>query len=944
MRVPLPFSIQELSEPHHGLLLDAVEALADHGVAQLVERSTGCALDTSLLSWAQYGESALCRTSDDEEGLLAERVAVLERLLAPRTGTVSFRLEGLPGKRSAACRVFLDGHELLADLDSNRIVHGNDEFQAGPLLAHLVVEARRYATASDRREALSRLARIARATRALQDTSAGRLTFDLPSTIAKHEAIRAVAVRFAVKDIEPAGWVGIRSEVTDELGEKTVVSSRTLDSSGAFLESASGRLIELSQTQAAALRQMKSHVATRASTLARNHALERPETLLSPEARDETMEFAGYSERVLGFAPVAANELLPSRVDYGVRWYDEDDQAAASLYLVITATSADGETSSLPIESRVEAEKILDSCEQATRTGNQPVFVGGTAIESPANFAPVLREAIAKRDEEERRALEPREGAERHTARAAQLADAASVLLEEPDVEYEPDWHALEAMVAPSVKLKAHQRDGIRWLWSRYSHAARAAARGGTGALLADDMGLGKTLQLACLLALASRSVTPARRPSLIVAPKILLKTWEDECLKFFRPRTLSPKRFASSDLAPGRGALVDTDGRIRSRAIAEHELWITNYETLQAYGERLALIDWDIVVLDEAQAIKNPMTAVSRNVRALKRTFAVAATGTPIENRLTDLFPLADFAVEGVLAKNLKDFEARYPADAESSPTELRKALRVGHGSAAALLRREKSDIAAELSRKLEHVVLSEMTQQQRKLESELVRAASGTSHGQLRLIGELQKLYQHPRLLAQAGDDRAPVETLSHESPKLAWLRTFLRERRTSGDKVLIFALWRRMQDIIRSMLEADFPREMRQRNVTINGEPASVARAQQRIDTFSATEGFDVLILSPKVAGTGLTITAANHVVHYGRWWNPAREDQATDRAYRIGQKRDVHVHIPIVHHPGDARAGFDVALHELVGRKRELAADFLSPAGGDATAREIASLIA
>ncbi len=943
MRVPLPFSIQELSEPQHGLLLDAVESLEDGRVAQLVESPVGCALETKLPSWARFGETALSRPDDAEDGLLAERVHALERVLAPATGNVSFRLEGLPGKRSAACRVFLDGREVLADLDANRVLHGDDEIQVGPLFAHLLVESRAYGSSNDRREALSRLARIARATRALQHTSVGRLTFDLPSTIAKHEAIRALTLRFTVEDIDPPGWVGIRPEVTDELGEKTIVSSRTLDSSGAFVESPSGRLIELSATQAAALREMKSHVATRASTLATADALDRPETLLSPDARDETMEFAGYSERVLGFAPIAATELLPARVDYGVRWYDEDDESAAAIYLVITATGADGATSSVPIETRADAEKILDACEQAGNAGNQPLTLGDSVIEAPDRFAPILREAIAKRDEEERRALEDGASREKPKARAAQLADAAAVASDVQPAYYEPDWQALEALLAPSVSIKAHQREGIRWLSARYAHAEATKSRSDAGALLADDMGLGKTFQIACVLALAARTGVSTRGPSLIVAPKILLRTWEDECLKFFRPRTLSPKRFASSDLIPGRGTLVDNDGKIRSRALEEHGLWATNYETLQAYGEQLARVDWNVVVLDEAQAIKNPMTAVSRNIRALKRTFAIAATGTPIENRLTDLFPLADFTVEGVLGRNVRDFESRFPRDDDNAPAELRRSLRIGEGTRAALLRREKADIAAELPRKLENVVLIEMTSQQRKLESELVRAARGTTHGQLRLIGELQKLYQHPRLLAQAGDDIADVDTLSEESPKLAWLRRFLRERRDRGDKVLIFALWRRMQDIVRSMLEAEFPKEMRQRNITINGEPESVARAQQRIDTFSATEGFDVLILSPKVAGTGLTITAANHVVHYGRWWNPAREDQATDRAYRIGQTRDVHVHIPIVHHPGDNCAGFDVALHELVARKRDLATDFLSPTRGDATASDIASLI-
>lgn len=939
MRFSVPLSIHELSQPQYGLLLDAIESLESDDVVRVTESQSGCVLESKFSAWSAFGGRAVGEGDDDIESLQVEKAFALERLFPLPAGKVSFRLEGLPGMKSGVCRVFVNGVEVVGDLGTEGVRGISHPPSFGPIFAYLIDQAVAYGRATDRRGGLVRLARVARAVRVLQRTCAPALAFEIPPSIEKHESLRAIGVRFSVLEDEHAGWVRVCAEVTDERGENTVVSSRSLDSSGAFLQTSDGKLVELTDVQSTALREMRPHVVARADALKTMDALEHPERLLSPEALDATMEFIGYSERVLGFGPVSASELLPKRIDYGVRWYDEDDNSASQIFLVISACTGEREMTTLPLETREKAEALLEACDAAIMRGMQHVTVDGVDVSDPASLAPVLRDAIRERLERDQRESAVQGARGPQPTLAAQLANAQRPSHGTRCESTEPDWNRLAEVLASGVTIKEHQREGIRWLWSRYVHSSGSSRKADAGAVLADDMGLGKTLQIACFLALTNASHIVDRRPSLIIAPKILLRTWARELEKFFRPKELFIRTFSSSELAPGRGALVEQDGRIRSRALEEHSIWSTNYETLQAYGEKLARVEWNVVVLDEAQAIKNPMTAVSRNIRALKRRFAITATGTPIENRLSDLFPLADFSAEGLLAANARDFDERYRHDDASAVARLRAELRIGCEADACLLRREKRHIARDLPRKLERVVMLEMTPEQRSLEANLVRAARGSATGRLRLIGELQKLYQHPRLLFGAGELGESVHTLVDESPKLAWLKTELHARRAANDKVLIFALWRRMQDIIRCMLEAEFPDVMQQRNVTINGEPDSVARAEQRIDTFSATPGFDVLILSPKVAGTGLTITAANHVIHYGRWWNPAREDQASDRAYRIGQTRDVYVHIPVVHHPGEPSRGFDVALHELVTRKRELAADFLSPNRGDLTAADL-----
>ncbi len=393
------------------------------------------------------------------------------------------------------------------------------------------------------------------------------------------------------------------------------------------------------------------------------------------------------------------------------------------------------------------------------------------------------------------------------------------------------------------------------------------------------------------------------------------------------------------SQLRPGRSELVDEAGHISPRALLEDDVWLLNYDSVQSFGPTLLRPDWDVVVLDEAQAIKNPGTASSRNARGLKARFAIASTGTPVENRVADLFPLADVVCPGVLGRNPAEFATRFPEGDPATPHSLRAALRVGTGAPALLLRREKNEIlAGALPAKRVEVVRLPMSPKQRQHERELVGAMTHKRGGTLELLAQLQKLYQHPALLEEGDSEALSLEQLLAESPKMAWLLTLLREIESRQEKVLVFTLWTRMQAIIGRLLAETFP-ALGEGNFVINGEASNMKSAHRRIAEVSSRPGFGALILSPLAAGTGLTITAATHVVYYGRWWNPAREDQATDRAHRIGQTKPVTVWIPVLHHPEDPSRGFDVRLHQLVEGKRTVAGDFLAPAALDVTADEL-----
>ncbi len=424
------------------------------------------------------------------------------------------------------------------------------------------------------------------------------------------------------------------------------------------------------------------------------------------------------------------------------------------------------------------------------------------------------------------------------------------------------------------AQLRHYQQTGVSWL---------ALVTGlGLGACLADDMGLGKTVQVIGLL-LYRKSIRTTHEPnrtksSLLVVPASLLANWKAE-LDRFAP-TLSFLIVHSSENTTNKRQIDERD-------IHSFDLLITTYGMLSR-TEWLRHRDWDLVILDEAQAIKNSGTRQSRTVKELKAAARVAMTGTPVENRLSDLWSLFDFLNPGLLG-GAKTFSGLVKQmDASSSYQPLRTLV------GPYILRRLKTDkkVIADLPEKVEMSAFCTLSRPQAALYEQAVRDlaerlkdADGMQRRGL-VLTQLMKLKQicnHPDQVAGTGD-YSPG--LSGKFQRLGALCEELAERQ---EKALVFTQFREITGPLAQFLQGVFGRT----GLVLHGGTA-VSQRQRLVENFQRDDGPPFFVLSLKAGGTGLNLTAAAQVIHFDRWWNPAVENQATDRAFRIGQKRNVLVH--------------------------------------------------
>jgi len=507
------------------------------------------------------------------------------------------------------------------------------------------------------------------------------------------------------------------------------------------------------------------------------------------------------------------------------------------------------------------------------------------------------------------------------------------------------------------ISLKDHQKKGLFWLQKNRLLERR-------GCLLADEMGLGKTLQILMFFAwlIEKGMISPEGvdkesapwNPILIVAPVMLLEseTWLNDMRHFFRAdgsifqpwlvlHGLELKKMrregATGKETDAERAMLDLE------RLKQYRLIITNYETVVNYQYSFAMMktSWSVVVTDEAQEYKTPNTKISHALKSLSPQFRIACTGTPVEIHLMDLWNIFDFLQPGNLLGSASEFSNKYEKRILEDPNNRSKVLETLRGNLlfgkpdAYVLRREKSTTLEGLPAKHEHKEYCDLSSEQREKHLDFVSRARAGGEGNhpLSLIHHLMKLYQHPALVPQyEGFEIDRIDKAFERCPKLEKVMEILHEIRKLREKAIIFTRSLAMQDLLTKAITARF-------SITvdiINGETSRSGGTRcgnntrkQIIKHFRETDGFNVIVLSPDVAGIGLTLVEANHVIHYGRWWNPAREAQATDRVYRIGQERDVHIYYPISRDPQGAFKTFDEKLDALIQSRRELATDFLVP---------------
>ena len=488
---------------------------------------------------------------------------------------------------------------------------------------------------------------------------------------------------------------------------------------------------------------------------------------------------------------------------------------------------------------------------------------------------------------------------------------------------------------------KPHQVDAFAWLTEAWERKI-------PGVLLADDMGLGKTFEALSFLTWL-RTVQAPQQPVLIVAPTGLLRNWQAEIDMHLEAGTLGKvvEAFGTNISFLRREGGNDIRGgtsKLDVLAWKDAGIVLTTFETMRDYHMSFARVPFSAIIYDEIQKLKNPASQMTRAAKTLNARIQVGMTGTPVENRLQDLWSISDVVFPGFLGTS-RDFERTYSANDAHALKALQDQLIERDGALPPfMLRRMKEGLLTGLPAK--QVVTYEVTmpsEQSDAYDRVLARARalrqSGDKGAMLKILHMLRGTSLHPKPPVGLDDFDAYIGS----SARLAKTFTLLDEIKAKGEKALIFCEDLDMQAFLAIAVQERF--SLRHSVQVINGSVAG-AKRQAMVTTFqSRPPGFDAMVLSPKAGGVGLTITAANHVIHLSRWWNPAVEDQATDRAYRIGQDKPVTVHIPMAVHP-DATIGpssFDVRLNRLMERKRELSRGLLIPPESDSDIDEMLSAV-
>lgn len=647
------------------------------------------------------------------------------------------------------------------------------------------------------------------------------------------------------------------------------------------------------------------------------------------------IETKEYSERVIGLVNYRA-PAFPMADQNQTTWLPEvfADEVVEALN---------------KMDSRNLSE-VLSKFDQAKEEGQEAIGIAGHSIPVSDHVRQTIqvRRDIAKKREAEAGA-DVDTDATRETGSDSDEFIGGPIVLDSvtnfEDLEWKPERGPRKTDLPLSIPseittpLKEHQKESLLWQQSAWCD-------GLPGLLNADEQGLGKTLQTIAFLRWLKHHIAKtdaeARGPILVVAPTSLLENWEAEVrthldddglgylIRLYGSGIGTYKAIGASGIETQSGE-TQLDFRQLHDAVADgkgHRFWIlTTYQTLTNYQHSLARIGFSAVVFDEIQALKNPVSLRAVAARAMNADFRIGLTGTPIENSLIDLWAIMDQLCPGSLG-SMAEFKERYGSLDETNMAELYgRVFNEAAGRSPLALRRLKEDVATDLlpkDRRLHPRVMP--PPQAVAYEDARSKVAAGVKGAALKLLHHIRSVSVHPNL-GEAGSNTEFIAM----SGRLEATFDILRKIKAKNERALIFIEHRRMQERFVALARQEFG--LNQIDL-INGDtaiPKRMAIVQRFQRHLKEDGGFDLLVLGPKAAGTGLTLTAATHVIHLSRWWNPAVEEQCNDRVHRIGQMKPVTVHIPMAIHTGYLENSFDCLLHSLMSRKRRMASAALWPMG-------------
>lgn len=665
---------------------------------------------------------------------------------------------------------------------------------------------------------------------------------------------------------------------------------------------------------------------------------------------DDIFDLARYAERIIGidvYKPVYSPHIQKDQD--GPSW-TPDLEAMISWQPPGEAVPVTRKMD--PAELEALANKVCEAENSGKSSIVMPDWPAPIAIEDArqivAAFAPPepvkplgCAEAATSFDVEPKKKVAPIGLLMAENIEASDYVEERGRLLAFPDDQLPQ----LPASLRPDVTLKPHQNVGVAWLqhlWGLSSHVR--------GCIFADDMGLGKTLQMLAFIHWVIER-DPDGPPALVVAPVSLLDNWRNEIARFFQDGASRTLMLYGRELnkARVRREAIDEDlvakgltKFLRPDWLGDAQIVLTTYETLRDLEISFAAVRWGIMVCDEAQKIKSPNALVTRAAKKQNVRFRIACTGTPVENTLADLWCLFDFVQPGLLGP-LNEFSKRYRRPIEASTDEQKAAVdELRRLIEPQVLRRMKRDVA-NLKPKVEDgpcrslgissrqlnlysAAIGQMNEKKQAAEEDSPSAAGVVM---LSMLHRLRMICADPHEPGFKNTGEQPLKDYRRHSRKMHWLMEQLEIIRQKGEKVIVFTEYRDIQRLVQRYVSQTFGIPVSVVNGDTKATSDKDSRSRQNIiDAFQARPGFGVIVLSTTAVGFGVNIQAANHVIHFTRPWNPAKEDQATDRAYRIGQTREVTVYYPTITSPDFVT--FEEKLDRLLAVKRGLADDMLNGA--------------